>query len=471
MRNRVLAPKTVVILTIFLSIALLTGTGAWAFIDPGLTLTRLHSEADRVVVGEVERVWVEMGSWPNVAHEVPITQAEIRVEEGLKGEIEPLITVAFPGGQTPDGTMVRVSGTPEFIEGERIMAFLSWASHMGRTVVFGWRQGLFPIVQDDRGVERVLSPFNPNVLDGVPLDDIREIIWGEAVDDLRSRVMQAHADIGGDRGVKGCQWCGKHSDGVADFYVNPNFRDSCAGSTTQQVTAIRAGADEWTDRGGACYSFNYKGTTSIDHISLSDNKNVVFSVNEYGYGALAATWCVGSVNNGTDTEFYDNGISFCLDPSWGQMDIQGIACHELGHQSGLGHIYPSTATMYAAATGTGVTARSIEQEDMDCLQSIYGQCGGSGEFVLELEAYYGSGTLSMDFTIGAPEPAAWATYLMVTYPSVQTFELWTTTLPVIDPPTYIPVELPLELSGLVYLYSGLFTAEGEQASQLLWGDL
>ncbi len=472
MRGRVLVPKTLVILAIFLSVALFAGTGAWAFIDPGLTLTRLHDEADQAVIGSVERVWVEMGSWPTVAHDVPITHAEILVDEIFKGEIEALITLNFPGGPMPDGTMVRVSGTPEFIEGERIMTFVSRPGNIEHAVVYGWRQGLFPIEEDFFGVDRVLSPYNPNVLDGVTLDEVRAIIRGEVVDDLRFRVKEAYYDVAGDRAVKGCQWCGKHNDGVANLYVNPNFRDSSAGSTSQQVAAIRGGADEWTNRGGACFEFDYKGTSSIDYISLGDGKNVVFSVEEQGWGALAATWCVGSVNNGTDTEFYDKGITFSLDPSWGQMDIQGIACHELGHQIGLGHIYPSSATMYAAAMGTGVSARTIEDEDMDCIQGIYGICGGgTGEYLLDLEASYGSGTLYMDFTIGAPEPCTFTASLILTVPTTQVFELWTITIPAIDPPMFFPVELPVTLDGLglLYLYSGLHSAQGEEASQLLYG--
>jgi len=350
--------------------------GAWALIDPGLTLTRLHREADRVVVGVIESVWVEMGPWPHVAHEVPITYAEIRVAEGLKGEPEPFVTVSAPGGRMPGGAMVHVTDTPEFIEGEKVMAFLArWPGRQERTMVFGWSHGLFPIIFDERGLERLLSPYNPNVLDGVPLDDVREIIRGEAADDLAIRARQAHADIGADLGTDGCQWCGKHKDGVADFFVNPSWSDPCAGDASQQISAIQAAADEWTNRGGACFGFSYQGTTSIDYISLSDGKNVTFATNSWGGGALAATWCIGSVDKGTDTEFFDYGVSFCLSPTWGQVDIRGVATRELGHQAGMKEIVVQGATMYPYITGTGVSARSIEQADMDCLQSIYGPCG------------------------------------------------------------------------------------------------
>ena len=473
MRGRVLVPKTFVILAIFLSVALFSGTGAWAFLDTSLTITRLHSEAERVVVGNVEKVWVEVGSWPNVDHEVPITHAQVRTDEILKGDpAAGLVTISVPGGEMPDGTVVRVSDTPEFIEGERILAFLVRPRRIGRTIVFGWSHGLFPVIQDDLGIERVLSPFNHNVFDGAPLDRIREVIQGEAADDLWIPVAHDFGDLEVARATAGCQWCGKHSDDVSDLWVNPNFSDSCAGSTSQQTAALQDGASEWTDRGGSCFEFNLRGTTSISSVNLGDGKDAIFATDSYGWGALAATWCVGSVQYGTDTEFYDGGISFCINPSWGQIDIQGVACHELGHQTGMNHVYESSATMYPYITGTGESARSIETGDMNCLKSIYGTCGGTGEYLLDLEASYGSGTLYMDFTIGTPEPCAFTTSLILTVPTVQVYELWAINIPAIDPPLFVPVELPVQLDGLglLYLYSGLISSQGEEASQLLWGE-
>lgn len=471
MKDKALVARTVLSLSAFLCVALLTGPPALAFIDPGLTLSRLNEEAEYAVIGEVERVWVEVGSWPNVAHDVPITHAEIRVEETLKGNLEGgLITVSVPGGESPDGTRVRVSDTPELIAGERELLFLARPAYLGRTVVYGWSHGLFPITRDDRGVERVLSPFNPNVYDGAPLDRIRAITRGEADDDLAIPVVEKFSDLGADRAAAACGWCGSHTDGVADLYVNPNFADSCAGSTSAQTAALQGAADEWTDRGGACFAFNNRGTTSVDYVSLSDGKNVIFSTNVYGYGALAATWCVMSVNRGTDTEFYDAGISLCTDPGWGQVDIQGVATHELGHQIGMDHLYSGSATMYPSMTGTGTSARSIESADMDCLQSIYGSCGSTGSFFIDAEGYYQSGVMHLDFVIGTPQEAVWANYLMVTVPSTQVYELWTVPLPVLDPPTAFPVEFPLDVSGLIYIYSGLHTAQGEQDSILLYGE-
>ncbi|KAA3605226.1 MAG: hypothetical protein DWQ01_21635 [Planctomycetota bacterium] len=55
------------------------------------------------------------------------------------------------------------------------------------------------------------------------------------------------------------------------------------------------------------------------------------------------------------------------------IDMQGVACHELGHALGLGHSNDIGATMYPSITGTGVGQRSINADDQAGLQQgIYG---------------------------------------------------------------------------------------------------
>jgi len=93
-----------------------------------------------------------------------------------------------------------------------------------------------------------------------------------------------------------------------------------------------------------------------------------------------------------------------------------------------------------------------------------------GEFTLELDASYQSGYLVLDFTIGTPEPVTWATYLILTYPSVQIIPLWSVSLPVTYLPTDIPVSFPLTSAGWAGIYSILYSEVELEAVKLAWVD-
>lgn len=56
----------------------------------------------------------------------------------------------------------------------------------------------------------------------------------------------------------------------------------------------------------------------------------------------------------------------------GTIDIQGIMTHEYGHALGLGHSVSPGSTMLAGVSGNGVSLRTIETDDADGVQAIYG---------------------------------------------------------------------------------------------------
>ena len=89
-------------------------------------------------------------------------------------------------------------------------------------------------------------------------------------------------------------------------------------------------------------------------------------------------------------------------------------------------------------------------------------------FSLEMDASYAGGTLSLDFTLGTSEEATWATFAILTFPSVQVIPLWAAPLPIIEIPIEIPVSFPYAGSGMLGIFSGLITEEGIKASVLEW---
>ena len=100
----------------------------------------------------------------------------------------------------------------------------------------------------------------------------------------------------------------------------------------------------------------------------------------------------------------------------------------------------------------------IDGDDLEC----------ADEFVLELDVSYGAGTLSLDYTIGAPEPVTWVNYLVLTQPDLQVIPLWTVPLPVIAPPSGIPIAFPLPAVGTAGIYTGLYSATGPEVTKLIW---
>ena len=86
--------------------------------------------------------------------------------------------------------------------------------------------------------------------------------------------------------------------------------------------------------------------------------------------------------------------------------------------------------------------------DEDCdglVDSLDPDCPGA--FVLELDATYAGGTLSLAFTLGTPSPATWVVYMILTEPSVRIVPLWSLPRPVIEPAEQAVFEYPLPSMG------------------------
>ncbi len=101
-------------------------------------------------------------------------------------------------------------------------------------------------------------------------------------------------------------------------------------------------------------------------------------------GAIATTVVhVDAQGHIYDADVYVNGSShvFSRDGHGGTIDFRSVATHEIGHVLGLGHSTDARATMYAAYP-PGVSWRSLEQDDMDGVCTLY---PGTGD-VLGCEA-------------------------------------------------------------------------------------
>ncbi len=171
------------------------------------------------------------------------------------------------------------------------------------------------------------------------------------------------------------------------FAINPNFPDlGLSGSREEQIEILLCAARAWETQTRAGLQVRYGGETDIGRLER-DGVNAVFWSGTDGDGALAGTKIdFDPATNDIlhfDIIFYSrtNGVPIDWsgpgEPPAGTFDIGGIATHEFGHALGLGHSTIPSATMFAAATARGLGLRTLDPDDREGVEFLYGSIGPS----------------------------------------------------------------------------------------------
>jgi hypothetical protein len=174
------APVSLALWVLALVIVLPGGITAQVSAGRGLILTirELARNAELVVVGEVVDT---RGEW-NGTRRTIITRIDFRVDEVLKGDAGPgVLQLVQPGGQVGD-VVAAVGDAPSFDVGERALLFLSRRPD-GLLRVAHLYMGKFTLEHDVAvGVTVAVRrlPGSGEVLDRIPLDEIRRIVGGAA---------------------------------------------------------------------------------------------------------------------------------------------------------------------------------------------------------------------------------------------------------------------------------------------------
>ncbi|MFK5956009.1 MAG: matrixin family metalloprotease [Planctomycetota bacterium] len=107
------------------------------------------------------------------------------------------------------------------------------------------------------------------------------------------------------------------------------------------------------------------------------NDNIISSIGGSSGGVLAYTET--PITTGWRIRFYRTAWNWQDGPGTvsSGIDIQGVACHELGHALGLGHTTVNGSTMTAFISGTGQGQRSIQSDDIAGVQFVYGNMSAS----------------------------------------------------------------------------------------------
>ncbi|MBI2189400.1 MAG: hypothetical protein HYU37_20060 [Acidobacteria bacterium] len=125
--------------------------------DP-VTFDELVARADMIFVGEV----VDVRPYPVSTSDGTIikTRVVFRVQDPIAGTSSALEVLDFFGGEW-GGEGMAIAEMPRFAVGDRRVVFAYRSPSISPIV--GFRQGLFQVRRDSRGVDRVLT------LDGAPL--------------------------------------------------------------------------------------------------------------------------------------------------------------------------------------------------------------------------------------------------------------------------------------------------------------
>ena len=111
-------------------------------------LKDLSRSSDLIVVGRIESVTAELRGVRVVS------VAEIDVEQVLKGTMAGAVAVQFAGGRVGD-LDERLPDTPDYREGERIVAFLKQMPDTARYTTNANFQGKFKVMGEQVGPEHL----------------------------------------------------------------------------------------------------------------------------------------------------------------------------------------------------------------------------------------------------------------------------------------------------------------------------
>ncbi len=182
--------------------------------------------------------------------------------------------------------------------------------------------------------------------------------------------------------------------GQRDFRLYNNFNGSSANNNTTinsnwpqydgAELAMWKGGAEWNARahgdgsgdtsqgvvGSGDANFSYVWNGAANGVG-GTNDNIISSLGGSSGGVLA--YAETPISNGWRIRFYGDAWTWQDGPgSVGSgVDIQGVACHELGHTLGLGHTTVNGSTMTAFISGTGTSQRSIQSDDIAGVKFLY----------------------------------------------------------------------------------------------------
>jgi N-acetylneuraminic acid mutarotase len=161
------------------------------------------------------------------------------------------------------------------------------------------------------------------------------------------------------------------------YYIDEAGAPGCTG----EFEAIERAHQTWEDETRSKMNFQYAGTITDKVPGVNDSTNICYWYEQnfpFNRAVVAVCYVWWST---TDGHIYDCDIAFNgEDFAWStsgdidKMDVENIACHEIGHNLLLLDLYRKTdsaKTMYGYVSRGEITKRTLEADDKDGIACLY----------------------------------------------------------------------------------------------------
>jgi hypothetical protein len=165
------------------------------------------------------------------------------------------------------------------------------------------------------------------------------------------------------------------------FYLHEDGSDEIEGDGAK--LAMLASLDEWSGPNCSAMVLQYAGTTNYvvtGYVHEEDPINlVIWRESEWPYAQRPIAFTsvtydpVTGVIVDADIELNGEDYAFTADPATEpfKIDVQNTVTHEMGHVLGLDHTTDPFTTMYTEAMPGETLKRTLEQDDVDGLCTLY----------------------------------------------------------------------------------------------------